>query len=163
LQQWFADDGMAYTWSGIRMEPEPWIAPLERLRARLHEALGLRFNTALANLYRDGNDTVGWHAGGLSLGLAAPLLLARPQGVGLVVLLGVGTVVGTLVGALVRRSSFVPAARNEDVSDRTRPVLEVHAGVADEAGMPASLPLPRPPGSWRHLQPAQRRHAPDVV
>ena len=62
LQQWFADDGMAYTWSGIRMEPEPWIAPLERLRARLHEALGLRFNTALANLYRDGNDTVGWHA-----------------------------------------------------------------------------------------------------
>lgn len=62
LQQWFADDGMVYTWSGIRMEPAPWIAPLERLRERLHEALGLRFNTALANLYRDGNDTVGWHA-----------------------------------------------------------------------------------------------------
>lgn len=62
LQQWFADDGMAYTWSGIRMEPEPWNAPLERLRCRLQEALGLRFNTALANLYRDGNDTVGWHA-----------------------------------------------------------------------------------------------------
>lgn len=62
LQQWFADEGMVYTWSGIRMEPEPWSEPLERLRARLHEALGLRFNTALANLYRDGNDTVGWHA-----------------------------------------------------------------------------------------------------
>lgn len=44
------------------MEPEPWNAPLERLRDRLQEALGLRFNTALANLYRDGNDTVGWHA-----------------------------------------------------------------------------------------------------
>lgn len=62
LQQWFADEGMVYTWSGIRMEPEPWSAPLERLRERLHEVLGLRFNTALANLYRDGNDTVGWHA-----------------------------------------------------------------------------------------------------
>lgn len=62
LQQWFADEGMVYTWSGIRMEPEPWSAPLERLRARLQEAVGLRFNTALANLYRDGNDTVGWHA-----------------------------------------------------------------------------------------------------
>lgn len=62
LQQWFADEGMVYTWSGIRMEPEPWSASLERLRARLQEALGLRFNTALANLYRDGNDTVGWHA-----------------------------------------------------------------------------------------------------
>lgn len=57
LQQWFADEGMVYTWSGIRMEPEPWSASLERLRARLQEALGLRFNTALANLYRDGNDT----------------------------------------------------------------------------------------------------------
>lgn len=41
-------------------------------------------------------------AGGLSLGLAAPLLLAGPRSVGLLVLLGVGTVMGTLVGALVR-------------------------------------------------------------
>jgi len=51
LQQWFADDGMVYTWSGIRMEPAPPIEPLERLHAGLYEALGLRFNTALANLY----------------------------------------------------------------------------------------------------------------
>ena len=40
-------------------------------------------------------------ASGLSLGLATPLLLAQPPGVGFALLLGVGTVVGTLVGALV--------------------------------------------------------------
>jgi len=62
LQQWFADDGLCYTWSHIRMEPAPWHRFLLVLRQRLFELLGLDFNTALANLYRDGRDTVGWHA-----------------------------------------------------------------------------------------------------
>lgn len=62
LQQWFADGGMTYTWSGIRMAPEPWLPALQRLRERLTEQTGHVFNTALANLYRDGQDTVGWHS-----------------------------------------------------------------------------------------------------
>ena len=62
LQQWFADAGLVYTWSGIRMEPTVWTPELEELRSMLHEHTGARFNTALANLYRDGDDTVGWHA-----------------------------------------------------------------------------------------------------
>lgn len=62
LQQWFSDDGLVYTWSGIRMEPAPWLPALLRLRDKLTEETSHRFNTVLANLYRDGGDTVGWHA-----------------------------------------------------------------------------------------------------
>ncbi|GAB4566073.1 MAG: alpha-ketoglutarate-dependent dioxygenase AlkB [Haliangiales bacterium] len=62
LHQWFADNGMSYTWSGIRMQAVPWIPELVRLQERLAESTGHHFNTALANLYRDGRDTVGWHA-----------------------------------------------------------------------------------------------------
>ena len=32
------------------------------MRDLLHARLGIRFNFALANLYRDGNDAIGWHA-----------------------------------------------------------------------------------------------------
>jgi len=62
LQQWFADEGLCYTWSGIRMAPAPWHPLLVGLRRRLLGLLGVDFNSALANLYRDGRDTVGWHA-----------------------------------------------------------------------------------------------------
>jgi alkylated DNA repair dioxygenase AlkB len=62
LQQWCADPGLCYTWSGIRMEPAPWHPLLLALRGRLRALLGIDFNSALANLYRDGRDTVGWHA-----------------------------------------------------------------------------------------------------
>ena len=62
LHQWFADGGMTYTWSGIRMEAQPWLPALERLRQRLTEETGYVFNTALANYYRNGQDTVGWHS-----------------------------------------------------------------------------------------------------
>lgn len=62
LQQWFGEPGQTYTWSGIRMGPTPWLPSLLRIRAKVEEASGHRFNTVLANLYRDGQDTVGWHA-----------------------------------------------------------------------------------------------------
>lgn len=62
LHQWFADDELPYTWSGLTMYPAPWLPALLALRARLHTQTGQFFDTTLANLYRDGNDTVGWHA-----------------------------------------------------------------------------------------------------
>ena len=62
LQQWFSDDGLVYTWSGIRMEPASWLPALKRLRDKLIEETSYQFNTVLANLYRNGQDTVGWHA-----------------------------------------------------------------------------------------------------
>lgn len=62
LHQWFGDAGLAYSWSGLEMQPLPWIAPLRALRERLRLETGAAFNTALANYYRDGADSVGWHA-----------------------------------------------------------------------------------------------------
>ena len=62
LQQWFSDAGLVYTWSGLRMEPVPWLPALQRLRDKVIEETAHPFNTVLVNLYRDGRDTVGWHA-----------------------------------------------------------------------------------------------------
>jgi alkylated DNA repair dioxygenase AlkB len=62
LQQWFADDGITYTWSGIEMAAMSWTPALGKIRQLLFEHTGIEFNSALANLYRDGSDTVGWHS-----------------------------------------------------------------------------------------------------
>lgn len=41
---------------------EPWPPPLEAMRRDLEAHTGVPFNSALANLYRDGGDAVAWHA-----------------------------------------------------------------------------------------------------
>lgn len=62
LQQWFGDFGCTYTWSGIEMRPEPWTPALQRVKTRVEEVTGDVFNTVLLNRYRNGQDTVSWHA-----------------------------------------------------------------------------------------------------
>ena len=61
-QQWFADDERAYTYSNIRMHPVPWSAALSSVRTAVTRQTGLHFNTCLANLYRNGADSNGWHS-----------------------------------------------------------------------------------------------------
>src|SRR6185369_6696849 len=39
-----------------------WTPTLIALRAELADRYGLRFNSVLANLYRDGRDSMGWHS-----------------------------------------------------------------------------------------------------
>lgn len=62
LQAWIGDPGCRYRYSGVTLEPQPWPPTCTQLRHRIEHALGLSFNALLANLYRDGNDSVGWHA-----------------------------------------------------------------------------------------------------
>ena len=62
LHQWFSDDGVTYTWSGIKMTAMTWTPALAKIRQLLFEHTGLQFNSALANLYRNGADSVGWHS-----------------------------------------------------------------------------------------------------
>ncbi|MEZ4384111.1 MAG: alpha-ketoglutarate-dependent dioxygenase AlkB [Nannocystaceae bacterium] len=62
LHQWYADPGLVYRWSGVEMRPQAWTPALAAVRRRLADELGLGFNAALVNLYRDGRDCVGWHA-----------------------------------------------------------------------------------------------------
>ena len=62
LSCWIGDPGAAYTYSGARFEPRPWPDALRPVRARLATELGGDFNSVLANLYRDGRDSMGWHS-----------------------------------------------------------------------------------------------------
>jgi alkylated DNA repair dioxygenase AlkB len=60
LSAWIGDS--AYRYSGIVHEPAPWLQPLAELRDRLRRELGVNFNSCLANLYRDGTDSMGYHS-----------------------------------------------------------------------------------------------------
>ena len=60
MTAWFGDG--AYSYSGILHLPAPFPAIIERLRERAEALSGASFNAALANLYRSGRDSVGWHS-----------------------------------------------------------------------------------------------------
>ena len=60
LTAWFGEAD--YTYSGRTVRAAPWPASLAALRDRVDAAAGARFNAALLNLYRDGNDSMGLHS-----------------------------------------------------------------------------------------------------
>jgi alkylated DNA repair dioxygenase AlkB len=60
LTAWVGD--AAYRYSGIVNQPIPWTATLTGLRERLEQQVGAGFNSCLANLYRDGSDSMGFHS-----------------------------------------------------------------------------------------------------
>ena len=62
LSCWIGEPHAVYRYSGTRFEPHPWPPALARLRERVEHACGARFDSVLANLYRDGNDAMGWHS-----------------------------------------------------------------------------------------------------
>jgi alkylated DNA repair dioxygenase AlkB len=60
LTAWYGDK--AYTYSGLVNEPQPWIPVLSEIRQRVINTTGKNFNSVLLNLYRSGQDSMGWHA-----------------------------------------------------------------------------------------------------
>lgn len=60
LTCWFGD--VSYSYSGITLKPRPWSKRLAGLKSALEEFTGRQFNSVLANLYRHGQDSMGWHA-----------------------------------------------------------------------------------------------------
>ena len=62
LSTWHADEGVRYTYSNLERIPIGWTPVLQRLRESCERVSGATFNSVLVNLYRDGNDGVGWHA-----------------------------------------------------------------------------------------------------
>ena len=60
LSGWQGD--AAYSYSGITLRPAPWTPRVTAIRQRIEAATGETFNSVLANLYRDGEDRMGWHA-----------------------------------------------------------------------------------------------------
>ncbi len=62
LTHWFGSKDLSYAYSGLTLNPTEIEDELLVLKHKI-EALGTySFNTCLANLYRDGSDSVGWHA-----------------------------------------------------------------------------------------------------
>jgi len=61
LVAWFADAGQTYRYSGLSLAANEWNPALLAIRQKIKKLCGIQFNSALLNLYRNGNDTVGWH------------------------------------------------------------------------------------------------------
>ena len=62
LSCWIGDADAVYTYSRTRFVPHPWTPSLTVLRERVERATSAHFNSVLANLYRDGDDAMGWHS-----------------------------------------------------------------------------------------------------
>ena len=62
LTAWYGDPGAAYTYSGIKSEPDTWNDGLLYLKRKVDESAGTTFNSVLLNWYRDGRDSLSWHA-----------------------------------------------------------------------------------------------------
>lgn len=62
LTAWIGDPGRSYRYSGVTYEPLPWTGRTAAMREQIEQRTGACFNTVLANLYRDGRDSMGWHA-----------------------------------------------------------------------------------------------------
>jgi alkylated DNA repair dioxygenase AlkB len=62
LSAWYGDPGAVYRYSGIRLEPLAWTPPLLEIKSRVEALVAARFNGVLLNLYRNGQDSVGWHS-----------------------------------------------------------------------------------------------------
>ena len=62
LHAFYGDSGLRYHYSGITNEALAWTPALQKIRNELKQKTGYDFNALLANYYRDGNDSNGWHA-----------------------------------------------------------------------------------------------------
>ena len=62
LESWHGDEGMSYTYSGIRMDAKPWTKNLLMIKESIEPIAKTTFNSVLINYYCDGKDRVAWHS-----------------------------------------------------------------------------------------------------
>ena len=58
----FGESKQSYGYSNIIMHPKPFTPTLNTIKTKVEDFCDDDFNTLLINLYRDGNDSNGWHA-----------------------------------------------------------------------------------------------------
>lgn len=61
LNAWYGDKEVRYSYSGIQLTPNAWTPELLEIKEKVEAISKVRFNGALVNLYRNGNDSMGWH------------------------------------------------------------------------------------------------------
>ncbi|WP_010181147.1 alpha-ketoglutarate-dependent dioxygenase AlkB family protein [Aquimarina agarilytica] len=62
LTHLFANNNSPYSYSNITMQPTTFTPSLLELKQKVELLTTKKFTTCLANLYRDGQDSNGWHA-----------------------------------------------------------------------------------------------------
>jgi alkylated DNA repair dioxygenase AlkB len=62
LIAWYGDSGKKYDYSGISLIPLPWTDLLREIKRRVEDCTDSRFNSVFLNLYRDHNDSMGFHS-----------------------------------------------------------------------------------------------------
>ena len=58
----YGDEGQSYSYSNITMYPKSMTPLLKEIKSKIEMVTPTVFNTVLLNLYRDGNDSNGWHS-----------------------------------------------------------------------------------------------------
>lgn len=62
LTAWYGDPDRSYLYSGIKNVALPWTDLLRELCRQIEDYSGYEFNSVLLNLYRDQNDSMGFHS-----------------------------------------------------------------------------------------------------
>lgn len=62
LIAWYGDPGASYTYSGITLKPLPWNDSLKSVKRSVEDFSGFKFNSVLANYYRNNKDSMGFHS-----------------------------------------------------------------------------------------------------
>ena len=62
LTAWYGDSGKSYKYAGIKSEPNEWNKGLLYLKQEIERFADVKFNSVLLNWYRDGEDSLSWHA-----------------------------------------------------------------------------------------------------
>jgi alkylated DNA repair dioxygenase AlkB len=62
LTAWYGEEQMNYSYSGINMVALPFTPTLLKIRSLVECFTNETFNSVLLNLYRDGDDSNGWHS-----------------------------------------------------------------------------------------------------
>jgi alkylated DNA repair dioxygenase AlkB len=62
LTAWYGENGAAYSYSGIQLMPLPFTAELLYLKNTIEDYTKHEFNSVLLNLYRNQQDSMGWHS-----------------------------------------------------------------------------------------------------
>lgn len=58
----YGDNRFSYRYSGLTMSPILWTKELMEIKEKIEDTVHQSFTTVLLNYYRDGRDSMGWHA-----------------------------------------------------------------------------------------------------
>ncbi len=62
LQAFYGDEGFDYSYSNIKLKTNLWTPTLLNIKTKVESFCQHTFSSVLANLYRHGQDSNGWHA-----------------------------------------------------------------------------------------------------